>query len=529
MASLIASFAEQTTGVYSGAGSILCAGDEARRRARHPALMASAEAPGETRRGRRPALAGSARAEAGGRRPRSPSDSPCRAHDRRRGDEQRVGARLGRRHRRRVGRRPRDRDGAARARRRGCAGGDRRCVTALWPSMLRRASTIPMTLPISPTRRTCPGGSRSSWCSLPALLFAAVIAAVIVRPSTRRIAAGAARPASTGHHCGDWNGAARRRGGATGLRQIAGDRSRPDRRRRRGRRRCCRGLVASRRRRPPAPGERERAALAEAVEWSLDDLRREPDPRRAVIAAYARMERMLADHGIGRRAFEAPLEYLARVLALAHAGAAPIQALTRLFQEAKFSPYTIGARQRDQASTRSRRSARTGARMTVRARPAPLAAVPALIGAAIAVGLAGTPPGRAVVLATGAYSCSSWPPASAGCCPGTAPAATAPRRARRVRPLAQLTSVQTSVALVAQLGARVRVPAAARPALRSRRAAAAASRHRPAGAPRRGPHGARRAGVADAHTAHRLGRPDGAGADTCRDRGPDRDARGGVS
>ena len=40
--------------------------------------------------------------------------------------------------------------------------------------------------------------------------------------------------------------------------------------------------------------------LAAAVDESLDDLRAEPDPRRAVIAAYARLERVLAAHGLPR-------------------------------------------------------------------------------------------------------------------------------------------------------------------------------------------------------------------------------------
>ena len=54
--------------------------------------------------------------------------------------------------------------------------------------------------------------------------------------------------------------------------------------------------------------------LAAAMDESLDDLRAEPDPRRAVIKAYARLERVLAGHRLPRRAAEAPLEYLARML-----------------------------------------------------------------------------------------------------------------------------------------------------------------------------------------------------------------------
>jgi LPXTG-motif cell wall-anchored protein len=109
-------------------------------------------------------------------------------------------------------------------------------------------------------------------------------------------------------------------------------------------------LVITRRRRPvPAPGRRAASPLAEIVEWSIDDLRREPDPRRAVIAAYARMERMLAGRGLARRPFEAPFEYLGRVLGEGPAGTAPIRRLTGLFQEAKFSPHAIGGAQRGEA------------------------------------------------------------------------------------------------------------------------------------------------------------------------------------
>jgi Domain of unknown function (DUF4129) len=113
------------------------------------------------------------------------------------------------------------------------------------------------------------------------------------------------------------------------------------------------GLAALfvRRRSKPTPEEvdRARAPLARPVEWSLDDLRREPDPRRAVIAAYARMERMFAAQGMGRRMFETPLEYLGRVLGQMHVNAASTDRLTGLFEEAKFSPHAIGNEERAQA------------------------------------------------------------------------------------------------------------------------------------------------------------------------------------
>ena len=106
-----------------------------------------------------------------------------------------------------------------------------------------------------------------------------------------------------------------------------------------------------RRRSQPAPEaiDRARAPLARAVEWSLDDLRREPDPRRAVIAAYARMERMFAAQGMARRMFETPLEYLSRVLGQMRVSAASTDRLMGLFEEAKFSPHAIGNEERAQA------------------------------------------------------------------------------------------------------------------------------------------------------------------------------------
>lgn len=84
------------------------------------------------------------------------------------------------------------------------------------------------------------------------------------------------------------------------------------------------------------------AHLSDVLDDTLDDLRAESDPRRAVIAAYARMERALAWFGVPRHVFEAPLEYLARVLAQLHASTESVRRLTDLFERAKFSPHEIG-------------------------------------------------------------------------------------------------------------------------------------------------------------------------------------------
>ena len=91
------------------------------------------------------------------------------------------------------------------------------------------------------------------------------------------------------------------------------------------------------------------AALSDALDESLDDLRAERDPRRAVIAAYARMERVLDHHGLPRFRAEAPLEYLARVLRELSVRSAAVLALTELFERAKFSRHEIDAEMKEEA------------------------------------------------------------------------------------------------------------------------------------------------------------------------------------
>jgi hypothetical protein len=105
--------------------------------------------------------------------------------------------------------------------------------------------------------------------------------------------------------------------------------------------------LAERRRREP--GLRRRARLAGLVDDTLDDLALEPDPRRAVIAAWARMERGLAATGLPRRAAEAPFEYAARALAEASVPPAAVQRLTGLFERAKFSRHHVDRAMRDDA------------------------------------------------------------------------------------------------------------------------------------------------------------------------------------
>ena len=113
-------------------------------------------------------------------------------------------------------------------------------------------------------------------------------------------------------------------------------------------------LVADRRRRRPPRTPAER--LVELLDDTLEDLEREPDPRRAVIGAWARMEAGLAAAGLPRHPSEAPFEYAARVLETALAPSdrgtlrpASVHQLTGLFERAKFSHHAIGQADRDQA------------------------------------------------------------------------------------------------------------------------------------------------------------------------------------
>lgn len=97
----------------------------------------------------------------------------------------------------------------------------------------------------------------------------------------------------------------------------------------------------------PAAGPRDPADRF--VEESLDDLRREPDVRRAVEACYARMERLLARLDLQRGQAEAPYEYLDRVVRSLHLSGRGLERLTHLFEEVKFSPHAATERMRDEA------------------------------------------------------------------------------------------------------------------------------------------------------------------------------------
>jgi hypothetical protein len=110
-------------------------------------------------------------------------------------------------------------------------------------------------------------------------------------------------------------------------------------------------LAATRTARRPLKPWRERSQeqVALALDESLDDLRNERDLRRAIIAAYARMERALAAGGLPRRPSEAPFEYVERALRELDASAVAARRLTGLFEWAKFSQHEPEPAMRDEA------------------------------------------------------------------------------------------------------------------------------------------------------------------------------------
>jgi Domain of unknown function (DUF4129) len=90
-------------------------------------------------------------------------------------------------------------------------------------------------------------------------------------------------------------------------------------------------------------------ATGAAVQAALSALESTADPRSAVIAAYAAMERTLAAHGLGRSPAEAPREYLRRVLVASSATEREATTLTASFEEARFSLHPITEQIRDRA------------------------------------------------------------------------------------------------------------------------------------------------------------------------------------
>jgi hypothetical protein len=110
-------------------------------------------------------------------------------------------------------------------------------------------------------------------------------------------------------------------------------------------------VLAERRRRTARAEDEASLAerLADALDDTLDDLRAEPDPRRAVVAAFARLERTLGAAGVPRARSETADEYVARVLGLLDVPPDAVRRLTELFDRAKFSQHAIDEEMKDDA------------------------------------------------------------------------------------------------------------------------------------------------------------------------------------
>ena len=100
-------------------------------------------------------------------------------------------------------------------------------------------------------------------------------------------------------------------------------------------------IVRGSRTRSGADGLSVGERLSLALDDSIEDVLSERDPRRAVIAAYVRMERELAAAGIPRAPHEAPFEYVDRALRALDVGEASLQRLTELYEQARFSTHEI--------------------------------------------------------------------------------------------------------------------------------------------------------------------------------------------
>ena len=108
------------------------------------------------------------------------------------------------------------------------------------------------------------------------------------------------------------------------------------------------GYLALRTLRPHPERDRQRPLAAETPATTEPDLGAIADPRAAVIAAYAAMERLGARRGAARLPQETPTEYAGRLRA-ARLPVPPVSRLTRLYQVARFSDRPVGNGQKADA------------------------------------------------------------------------------------------------------------------------------------------------------------------------------------
>jgi hypothetical protein len=89
--------------------------------------------------------------------------------------------------------------------------------------------------------------------------------------------------------------------------------------------------------------------MERVLEDALVDAAAESDPRRAVLAAWARTERLLAEHDARRRPSEAPFEFAARAAAAVGLDAGALERLAGLYEWARFSVHEVTSAMRREA------------------------------------------------------------------------------------------------------------------------------------------------------------------------------------
>lgn len=94
-----------------------------------------------------------------------------------------------------------------------------------------------------------------------------------------------------------------------------------------------------------------REAAHGAVVGTIEAMLADPDPRTAIIGAYARLQQDLAANHASRKEYEGPTEHLHRVLSMLDVRPAPLADLIGLFEIARFSNHSLTGSHRDEALT----------------------------------------------------------------------------------------------------------------------------------------------------------------------------------
>jgi hypothetical protein len=90
-----------------------------------------------------------------------------------------------------------------------------------------------------------------------------------------------------------------------------------------------------------AVGGDARGRVVTGLDELIEELRGDPDARRAVIRGWAGLEDLLAGHHLPRRPSEAPTDYVGRVLVRLSASRRAVDGLTATFERAMFSSHAI--------------------------------------------------------------------------------------------------------------------------------------------------------------------------------------------